>query len=125
MKTFKLKIITLAFGTVFLSSCTKLLYTSLDVLRPAKVAFNSDVNNILIINNTVPQPADIGHSTLFAFEGLKKETFNTDSLSIFCLGALKEDIESKNFFSFHQTFTGFLIFISKSQVKQPYIYIII
>lgn len=99
MKTFKLKIITLAFGTVFLSSCTKLLYTSLDVLRPAKVAFNSDVNNILIINNTVPQPADIGHSTLFAFEGLKKETFNTDSLSIFCLGALKEDIESKNFFS--------------------------
>lgn len=52
MKTFKLKIITLAFGTVFLSSCTKLLYTSLDVLRPVKVAFNSDVNNILIITNT-------------------------------------------------------------------------
>jgi len=99
MKTLKLKIISLAFGTVFLSSCTKLLYTSLDVLRPAKVAFNSDVNNILIINNTVPQPADIGHSTRFAFEEAKKETFNTDSLSIFCLGALKEDIESKNFFS--------------------------
>lgn len=99
MKTLKLKIISLAFGTVFLSSCTKLLYTSLDVLRPAKVAFNSDVNNILIINNTVPQPADMGHSTRFAFEEAKKETFNTDSLSIFCLGALKEDIESKNFFS--------------------------
>lgn len=99
MKTLKLKIISLAFGTVFLSSCTKLLYTSLDVLRPAKVAFNSDVNNVLIINNTVPQPADIGHTTLFAFEEAKKETFNTDSLSIFCVGALKEDIESKNFFS--------------------------
>lgn len=99
MKTFKLKIISLAFGTVFLSSCTKLLYTSLDVLRPAKVAFNSDVNNVLIINNTVPQPADIGHTTLFAFEEPKKEKFNTDSLSIFCLGALKEDIESKNFFA--------------------------
>ncbi|HZK68906.1 MAG TPA: DUF6340 family protein [Paludibacter sp.] len=99
MKTFKLKIIILAFGTVFLSSCTKLLYTSLDVLRPAKVAFNSDVNNVLIINNTVPQPADIGHSTQFAFEEQKKEKFNTDSLSIFCLGALKEDIESKNFFA--------------------------
>ncbi len=98
MKTFKLKIITLAFGTVFLSSCTKLLYTSLDVLRPAKVAFNSDVNNILIINNTVPQPADIGHSTRFAFEEIKKEAFNTDSLPIFCLSALKEDIESKDFF---------------------------
>jgi tetratricopeptide (TPR) repeat protein len=99
MKTLKLKIIILAFGTVFLSSCTKLLYTSLDVLRPAKVAFNSDVNNVLIINNTVPQPADIGHTTLFAFEEPKKETYNTDSLSIFCLGALKEDIESKNFFA--------------------------
>lgn len=99
MKTFKLKIISLAFGTVFLSSCTKLLYTSLDVLRPAKVAFNSEVNNVLIINNTVPQPANIGHSTQFAFEESKKDTFNTDSLSIFCLGALKEDIESKNFFA--------------------------
>ena len=99
MKTLKLKIISLAFGTVFLSSCTKLLYTSLDVLRPAKVAFNSDVNNVLIINNTVPQPAEIYHSTQFAFEEAKKETFNTDSLSIFCVGALKEDIESKNFFS--------------------------
>jgi hypothetical protein len=99
MKTLKLKIISLAFGTVFLSSCTKLLYTSLDVLRPAKVAFNSDVNNVLIINNTIPQPAEIGHSTQFAFEEAKKETFNTDSLSIFCVGALKEDIESKNFFS--------------------------
>jgi len=99
MKTLKLKIIILAFGTVFLSSCTKLLYTSLDVLRPAKVAFNSDVNNVLIINNTVSQPADIGHTTLFAFEEQKKEKFNTDSLSIFCLGALKEDIESKNFFA--------------------------
>lgn len=99
MKTFKLKIIILAFGTVFLSSCTKLLYTSLDVLRPAKVAFDSNVNNVLIINNTVPQPADIGHSTQFAFEEQKKEKFNTDSLSIFCLGALKEDIESKNFFA--------------------------
>lgn len=99
MKTFKLKIIILAFGTVFLSSCTKLLYTSLDVLRPAKVAFNSDVNNVLIINNTVPQPADLGHITQFAFEEGKKETLNTDSLSIFCLGALKEDIDSKNFFA--------------------------
>ena len=99
MKTFKLKLITLTFGTVFLSSCTKLLYTSLDVLRPAKVAFNNDVNNVLIINNTVPQPADIGHNTQFAFEEAKKEAYNTDSLSIFCLGALKEDIESKNFFA--------------------------
>ena len=99
MKTFKLKIITLAFGTVFLSSCTKLLYTSLDVLRPAKVAFESDVNNVLIVNNTVPQPANDGHSTKFEYEKPKKDSINKDSLSIYCLGALKEDIESKGFFS--------------------------
>ncbi len=99
MKTFNLKITTLAFGIVFLSSCTKLLYTSLDVLRPAKIAFNDDVNNILIINNTIPQPAEIGHTTQFAFEEGEKVTINSDSLSIFCLGALKEDVESKDFFA--------------------------
>lgn len=99
MKTFKLKFILLAFGTVFLSSCTKLLYTSVDVLRPAKIAFDASVKNLLVVNNAPIQPIDYGHSTNLLGEKTKKANIPTDSLSIFCVGAFTEDLDSKSFFS--------------------------
>ena len=98
MKTHKLKII-LAFGIVFLTSCTNLLYTSLDVLRPAKVAFAPEAKNLLIVNNTVVQPPEIGHNTQLMNERPRNILLQTDSLSIFCLGALTEELNGKNFFS--------------------------
>jgi len=100
MKTNKLKLIILVFGTVFLSSCTTtLLYTSLDVLRPAKTVFIPEATNLLIVNNAVTQPAENGHKTQLLNEKAKRVALPNDSLPIFCLGALKEDIEAKNFFS--------------------------
>jgi len=99
MRTFKLKIISLAFGAVFFSSCTNLLYTSLDVLRPAKVAFNINANNLLIINNTVKQPIQYGHKTQLLNEKQKSVLIPTDSLAIFCLGSLTEEMEAKDFFT--------------------------
>lgn len=108
MKAFKLKITLLIFGTIFFSSCTKLLFTSLDVLRPAKVTFNSNANNVLLVNNTVIQPSNIGHTTQLVNEKIKSEKINTDSLAIFALGALKEDLESKNFFNSIQLSPNFL-----------------
>ena len=99
MKTYKLKIFLLAFGGIFLSSCTSLLYTSLDVLRPAKVAFATDANDLLVVNNTVNQPAEYGHITDLLNQTPKNVLINTDSLSIFCLGALTEDLDGKDFFS--------------------------
>ncbi|HJV77182.1 MAG TPA: DUF6340 family protein [Paludibacter sp.] len=99
MKAQKLKFTLLAFGTVFLTSCTSLLYTSLDVLHPAKVAFAPDANNLLIVNNTVNQPANYGHRTDLINQSTKNINISTDSTSIFCLGALSEDLEGKDFFS--------------------------
>jgi hypothetical protein len=99
MKKYKLKLFILALGGVFFSSCTGLLYTSLDVLRPAKVAFAPDANDLLIINNTVNQPPEYGHKTEFLYETPKNVLIKTDSSSIFCLGALSEDLEGKDFFS--------------------------
>ena len=99
MKKNKLKLFILALGAVFFSSCTGLLYTSLDVLRPAKVAFNPDANDLLIINNTVNQPSEYGHRTELLYETPKNVLIKNDSSSIFCLGALSEDLEGKDFFS--------------------------
>jgi hypothetical protein len=98
MKKHNFKIILLVVGTFFLNSCTGKLYTSLDVLRPAKVSFALDVNNLLIVNNTVTQPANYGHTNEFLNKKTSSVVVPTDSLSIFCLGTLAEELDSKNFF---------------------------
>jgi tetratricopeptide (TPR) repeat protein len=98
----KYNIIKIAIGliiTLIYSSCTERLYTSLDVLRPAKIAFSPEVKRLLIVNNTVIQPANIGHKTSLLTENPKDVTINTDSLSLFCLGALTEGLKEKEFFS--------------------------
>ncbi len=75
------------------------MYTSLDVLRPAKVAFDKDANNLLIVNNSIAQPVEFGHHNYLYDKEPYGVALSTDSLSIFCLGALAEDIEGKDFFS--------------------------
>jgi tetratricopeptide (TPR) repeat protein len=99
MKTQKLKFIILTFGTVFLTSCSELLYTSLDVLRPAKVTFAPTANNLLIVNNTTVQPSNLGHRTELLNQKTKNVSVDTDSIPLFCLGALNEDLENNGFFS--------------------------
>jgi len=99
MKTRQLKFMILTFGTVFLTSCTELLYTSLDVLRPAKVAFAPNANNLLVVNNTVVQPRNLGHRTELLNQKTKNVSIETDSIALFCLGSLTEELESKSFFS--------------------------
>jgi len=94
------KLLFLLMGTIFFTSCTGLLYTTLDVLRPAQVAFDTDANDLLIINNTVIQPAEYGHKTELLYDVPKNVSIKTDSMAIFCLGALTEDLEGKDFFSF-------------------------
>lgn len=99
MNKYILKLFILAFGTIFLPSCTGMLYTTLDVLRPAKVAFAPDANDLLLINNSVVQPPEYGHRTELLYDIPKNVPVKTDSTSIFCLGALSEDLEGKDFFS--------------------------
>lgn len=99
MKTIKLKIILLAFGSVFLTSCTSLLYTSLDVLRPASISFAPEANNLLLVNNSITQPPELGHKTELLNQNTKYVLLSSDSLAIFCLATLKEDMEGKNFFN--------------------------
>ena len=56
------KISHIAFILIFLSSCTSTLFTSIDVLRPAKVSFDKSAKNLLIVNNTTIQPSSYGHT---------------------------------------------------------------
>ncbi len=54
---------------IFLLGCLSVplsgqqLHTTLDILHPAQRALPEDLLDLIVVNNTVPQPADFGHST--------------------------------------------------------------
>lgn len=85
--------------TLNLSSCSKLLYTNIDVLRPAKISFPIETDNILILNNSLPQTPTYGHTNEL-FDNTQKEIqIKTDSLSIFALASFAEGMADKEFFN--------------------------
>ena len=89
------------FGLILFNSCstTQMLYTNIDVLRPAKVSFDANADNLLIVNNTVVQPSHLGHSTRLLNENERTVDISTDSLSMLLVSALSEEIAKKDFFS--------------------------
>lgn len=76
-----------------------MLFTSIDILRPAKVSFPADVTNVVLINNSVAQSPDYGHTVQDINQPEKNISVETDSLAIFCLAALAEGMAEKEFFS--------------------------
>jgi hypothetical protein len=68
------------------------------VLRPANVTFDKSAKNILILNNTVVQPDMIGHTSHLLGEKKKNLSVNTDSLAIFCLSVVNEELQKNEFF---------------------------
>lgn len=96
---FYLRLIYLLISAVVMTSCAGLLYTSIDIIKPAKVTFPQDVNNILILNNSTPQPHNYGHLTEFFNEKIRKVSIDTDSLPLFNIATLTEKIAEKGFFN--------------------------
>ena len=89
-----------ALGLIFLiTSCASTrMYTTLDILRPAQVSFAPEVNNILIVDNSVSQPATVGHYLEKLNSNESQIELQFDSASIFCTASLRENLEEKGFF---------------------------
>jgi hypothetical protein len=100
MKSKNLQILLL--GCVLFVACStphSLLYTTIDVLRPADVVFPIEVNSLLLVNNSLQQPPTQGHSLSFLGDEAKSVSVNTDSLPLFLLSALYEELDNKGFFA--------------------------
>lgn len=91
--------ISIVLFAVLASSCTTMLYTSIDVLRPAVVTFDKDAKSLLILNNSVAQPSSYGHTNELYGEKKKNVSVNVDSLAIFSLSVLNEEFQENDFFS--------------------------
>jgi tetratricopeptide (TPR) repeat protein len=101
MKTKLLCFSSVIFTIILLSACSasKLMFATIDVLRPAEVAFSGDANRLLLVNNTVPQPELYGHTTHLLDGNKTPAKVKTDSLSLFLLSALNEELLNKEFFA--------------------------
>ena len=102
MKTKILKFILPISLILILSSCvTPRMFTTLDVLRPAEVTFNPEVQNVLIVNNSVVQPYNVGHADIKS-SATRNNPVNVslkfDSAALFCAASLRENLEAKDFF---------------------------
>ncbi|OIP84651.1 MAG: hypothetical protein AUK44_01930 [Porphyromonadaceae bacterium CG2_30_38_12] len=91
-------------STLVFSSCTSTLYTDIDLLRPAKVTFYKSANHLLLVNNTVAQPAGTGHRIELMNDREKNVSVNTDSLALFCLSASNEEFTNKEFFKSNELY---------------------
>lgn len=81
------------------TSCSQTLYTTIDILRPARVYFPAEVENIVLVNNADTQPHNIGHTLENFYKPMEKVAINTDSLSIFALSSFQRTVVSKEFFN--------------------------
>jgi tetratricopeptide (TPR) repeat protein len=63
------------------------------------VAFAPDATKLLIVNNTVTQPEEYGHKNEFFYQNTKNLKIKTDSLPLFALASLSEELQSKEFFN--------------------------
>lgn len=90
----------LALNVLFFGSCaTKMYYTTLDVLKPAQVTFPVNVNNVVVVNNAVVQPMNVGHYSTNLYGNRIPETLKFDSAGIFITAALRDGLISKSFFN--------------------------
>lgn len=98
MTTFRFNRIVFIVLAAALSSCTNTLYTSIEVLKPARVTFPKSVNSVLIVNNAPVQPEKMGHKTEMFNQKPTTPEINTDSLGIFCVSSFAEALAEKDFF---------------------------
>ena len=87
----------LAMATIGIAMAEK-YYLSIDILKPGDITFKKEAMNLLIVNNTVKQPAGFGHSVIDNGQMSLVEQ-NTDSAALFCLAGAYEAFEEFGFFS--------------------------
>ncbi|HCS87628.1 MAG TPA: hypothetical protein DIW30_04220 [Bacteroidales bacterium] len=74
-------------------------HTTLDVLRPAKYSLPHNIEHLLIVNNTVPQPDDYGHTLLTNGTPTGRTSVNTEQLPFHFLFSLTQQLDEQGLLS--------------------------
>lgn len=92
-------IIPLLLLALLFSACAGMKRFTVQTKEPAQVTLPEDVRTLLVVNNVVQQPDDVGHNRLsFGHEKAKKVSVKSDSLAIYFTEALTQFLNEENFF---------------------------
>lgn len=88
---------------VIMSSCAGIKYLTVETREPAQVTLPSNVLSLVIVNNVVQQPNDVGHNIKpIGHTQIDKTTASSDSLAIYYTEALAQFLDEEDYF--HQVF---------------------
>lgn len=89
----------LLMGSSFLISCAGIKTLTIQTQEPAQVTLPINIGKLLIVNNVVNQPYDIGHSKKTLGKSIPEEvSVKTDSLSIIYTEALTQFLDEEGHF---------------------------
>lgn len=86
-------------GFLMLMSCTSLDTLVVNVEKPAQITLPNTINNIVIVDNSVPQAEDIGHVEYI--KGKRTDAYisvNTDSVNHILAASLFDEMADKEYF---------------------------
>ena len=98
MRNIKL-LLYLLIGAFLMAGCSGIKTLTIQTKEPAQVKLPTNIEKLLIVNNTATQPHDIGHikKRLGRSQG-EKVSVNTDSLSLIYTEALTQFLNEEGFF---------------------------
>lgn len=89
----------LFFSILFFSSCAGIQYMSIDTREPAQVTLPTEVKSVLVVNNVVQQPDEIGHNIKRLGKNQSDRIkVSADSVAIFYTEALSQFLGEEEYF---------------------------
>lgn len=83
----------------FMASCTGIKYMTIETREPAKVSLPNTIRSVVVVDNTVKQPSDIGHTAqLRGHSDQQKLKVTSDSISLFYTEALVQFLTEEEHF---------------------------
>ena len=84
---------------LILSSCSGIKYLTVETREPAQVTLPHNVLRVVVVNNVVEQPADIGHNLMSIGSSTSNRVeASSDSVAIFYTEALAQFLNDENYF---------------------------
>lgn len=87
------------FSILFLSSCAGIQYMTIETREPAQVTLPTGVRSVLVVNNVVQQPDEIGHNIKrLGKNQIDRTKASADSVAIFYTEALSQFLGEEDYF---------------------------
>lgn len=85
---------------LFLGSCAGIKYLTVETREPAQITLPENVKSVIVVNNVVEQPDDIGHNNkVLGLTDVQRVEASSDSVAIYYTEALSQFLQEEEYFT--------------------------